>query len=317
MLPSATTPWDHYTAGCVAVASEEPEAARNALGVLLDWADRAHEDDPAPGLARAPGEPPFALSPLRALYPEGFVAPLAELLWRSLRPGSGREHVPDALAASAGTPLTRAVLALSTGRPDSTPDDAPRRLRLARDMTLALSPGARTEAWERLARWREEDASALERAVMSLGHEARASLVVGAAVPGQELFLGWLFARFSAMPGGLSPLLLPMLERTPEQVALWKAIGGMASRELEGLAVKVLLRTPGHAALEGAATYLRSLAGKVATGTSHFYAVMAHVRTGGKLGFSGTLRVLWTWLTAPELRPAAARLLRGGSEVTR
>ncbi|QSQ26324.1 Hsp70 family protein [Pyxidicoccus parkwayensis] len=317
VLSGARTPWEHFAAVSVALVSEEPDAARCALELLLDWADRAHEEDRAPGLPRSSGEPPLALSLLRALYPESFVSPLAELLWLALRPGSGRDAVSAELAARAATPLTRAVLAFSTERPDSTPDDAPRRLRLARDVALALAPGADAEAWARMARWREEDAAALERAVTSLGLDARTRLVARAAVPGQETFLAWLLASFDAMPGGLTPLLHPMLEQAPEQVTLWKAIRGIASRELEGLAVKVLLRSSGSAAVEGAATYLRGLSGKVSAGTSRFYFVLAHVRTGGRLGLAGALRVLWTWLTAPEMRPAAARLLRGGSEESR
>lgn len=315
-LSGAETPWGRYTASCVALTSEEPEAACGALGLLLDWADRAREDDAPLGLTGLAGRLPPALSTLRALYPEGFVSPFAWLLWTALRPGTGRDWVPGALASRAGTPLTRAMLALATGRLEASPDDAPRRLRLACDLALALAPEANEGALERLARWREEDVTALERAVDTLETQARTRLVARAAVPGRETFLGWLLARFSEAPGGLVPLLHPMLEQTPEQVTLWRALVGFASQELERLAVEVLLRRPGSAAeLEGPLGYLRSLTGKVGANAMRFYELVGRVRSGGKLGLAGVLRALWTWLVAPELRPAVARLLRPGEGV--
>jgi len=315
MLSGAETPWDRYTASCVALVSEEPEVACGALGLLLDWADRAREDDAPLGLAGPAGTLPPVLSPLRALYPEGFVSPFAWLLWTSLRPGMGRDWLPGALASRPATPLTRAVLGLATGRLEAAPGDAPRRLRLACELALALAPQADKGALERLARWREEDVTALERAVDALKAEARTRLVARAAVPGQEAFLGWLLARFSAAPGGLVPLLRPTLERTPEQVTLWRAIVGFASRELEQLAVDVLLRGRGSsAAQEGPLGYLRSLTGKVGASAARFYELVARKHSEGKLGLAGVLCAVWTWMVAPELRPAVARLLRGTPE---
>jgi molecular chaperone DnaK (HSP70) len=311
-LPGVDTPWQRYAASCVALTSEEPETACGALGLLLDWADRSRGDHEPLGLIRPPGKAPAALGPLRALYPEGFVFPFTWLLWAALRPGTGREWLPTALGARAATPLLRGVLALATGRPEAAPDNAPNRLRLACDLALVLSPKAPEGALERLARWREEEPEALARAVAVLDGETRALLVFRASAPGAEALLAWLLAGFSAADGGLGPLLRPVLDRMPEERTLWRVIAGIASRELEQLALEVLLLSPrSAAAMEGAAGYLSSLSGKVSARKARFYELVSRVRRGGKLGAAGLLRAVWTWLIAPELRAAAARLIRG------
>src|SRR6185295_2984566 len=177
-------------------------------------------------------------------YPSGFVFPFTWLLWTALRPGMGREWLPSALASRSSTPLMRGILALAARQPEAVPENAPHRLRLARDLACALTSTQSDSALQRLARWREEDEPALGRAIEALDGEARAVLLSYASRPGHDAFLVWLVSRLGVVPGAIERLIHPILERAPEQGSLWKALSGVVSQRLERLALDVLLRSP-------------------------------------------------------------------------